>query len=189
MEVCPSRYLWWRGYFWCPWVSFVMADKFSVRVTKITSGIGIEWTHILPFWLSPLFNSMKWQYYQKDVNQINLNHTTLWNLVLQYSRSSFNFCGMWIFPWINHSRHSCSMWDKHDDLIDSENFSVKGYLPLIQKDSVIHMYGLQFMWRKGSLLHEIENYADSYWCFQQRAVWRMNYFQKTGGCPKCEAPK
>ena len=29
-----------------------------------------------------------------------------------------------------------------DDSIDSGNFSVRGYLPLIRKDSITHMYGL-----------------------------------------------
>ena len=29
-----------------------------------------------------------------------------------------------------------------DDAIDSGNFSVRGYLPLIQKDSSIHLHGL-----------------------------------------------
>ena len=29
-----------------------------------------------------------------------------------------------------------------DDSIDSSNFSMRGYLPLIQKDSVTHMHGL-----------------------------------------------
>ena len=29
-----------------------------------------------------------------------------------------------------------------DDSIDSGNFSVTGYLPLIQKDSITHMHGL-----------------------------------------------
>ena len=29
-----------------------------------------------------------------------------------------------------------------DGSIDSGNFSVRGYLPLIQKDSVTHMHGL-----------------------------------------------
>ena len=32
-----------------------------------------------------------------------------------------------------------------DDSIDSGNFSVRGYLPLIQKDSTTHMYGLTVM--------------------------------------------
>ena len=27
-------------------------------------------------------------------------------------RTSFEFCWMWIFPWIKLSWHSCSMWDK-----------------------------------------------------------------------------
>ena len=32
-----------------------------------------------------------------------------------------------------------------DDSIDSGNFSVRGYLPLIRKDSSTHMHVLQFM--------------------------------------------
>ena len=28
MEVCPCSYLRWCGYFWVPWVSFVMTDEF-----------------------------------------------------------------------------------------------------------------------------------------------------------------
>ena len=35
-----------------PWVSFVTTDEFSVRVTKIASGIGVSWTHSLPFYFS-----------------------------------------------------------------------------------------------------------------------------------------
>ena len=42
MELRPSFYFWWCGYFWGPWVSFVTTDKFSVRVTKITSRIGVS---------------------------------------------------------------------------------------------------------------------------------------------------
>ena len=39
-----------------------------------------------------------------------------------------------------------------DDSIDSGNFSVRGYLPLIQKDSIVCMV-LQFMWKKNFLFH------------------------------------
>ena len=35
MDVHRNSYFWWCGYFWGPWVSFVMTDEFSVRVTKI----------------------------------------------------------------------------------------------------------------------------------------------------------
>ena len=50
MEVHPYSYFQWCGYFWGPWVSFVTTDEFSVRVTKITSRIGVSWTHSLPFY-------------------------------------------------------------------------------------------------------------------------------------------
>ena len=49
MEMRPYSYFRWCGYFWGPWVSFVTADEFSVRVTNITSRIGVSWTHSLPF--------------------------------------------------------------------------------------------------------------------------------------------
>ena len=42
MEVRPYSYFWWCGYFLSPWVSFVMADEFSVKVTKITSRIVVS---------------------------------------------------------------------------------------------------------------------------------------------------
>ena len=37
--------------------------------------------------------------------------------------------------------------------MDSNNFSVRDYLSLIGKDSVIHIMFLQFMWRKDFFLH------------------------------------
>ena len=42
MEVCPYSYFWLCGYFQGRWVSFVTTDEFSVRVTKITSRIGVS---------------------------------------------------------------------------------------------------------------------------------------------------
>ena len=50
IEVHPYSYFQWCGYFWGPWVSFVTTDAFSGRVTKITSRIGVSWTHSLPFY-------------------------------------------------------------------------------------------------------------------------------------------
>ena len=40
-----------------------------------------------------------------------------------------------------------------DDSIDSCNFSVRGYLPLIRKDSSTHMHGLAVMLKKDFFLH------------------------------------
>ena len=55
-----------------------------------------------------------------------------------------------------------------DDSIDSGNFSVRGYLPLIWKDCSTHMHGLA-VYIKEELLFarnlSLENSADSYLCF------------------------
>ena len=50
MEVCPYIYFQCCRYFWGPWLSFVITDEFSVRVTKISSRIGVSWTYSLPFY-------------------------------------------------------------------------------------------------------------------------------------------
>ena len=39
-----------------------------------------------------------------------------------------------------------------EDSIDSDNFSVRGYLPLIQKNTTTHMHGIA-VYVKGFLLH------------------------------------
>ena len=56
-----------------------------------------------------------------------------------------------------------------DDSIDSSNFSVRGYLPLIRKDSSTHMHGLTVYVKDGLPFAwdlSLENSADSYLCFQ-----------------------
>ena len=53
-----------------------------------------------------------------------------------------------------------------DDSIDSGNFSVRGHLPLIQKNSSAHMHGLR-VYEKEELPFardlSLENSADSYY--------------------------
>ena len=54
------------------------------------------------------------------------------------------------------------------DSIDSGNFSVMCYLPLIQKDSVTQMHGLVVYGKEGLPFAQdltLENSADSYLCF------------------------
>ena len=56
-----------------------------------------------------------------------------------------------------------------DDSIDSGNFSVRGYLLLIRKDSSTHMHDLAVYVKEGlpfALDVSLENSADSYSCFQ-----------------------
>ena len=55
-----------------------------------------------------------------------------------------------------------------DGSIDSGNFSVRGYLPLIRKDYSTHMHGLAVYVKEGLPLAwdlSLENSADSYLCF------------------------
>ena len=55
-----------------------------------------------------------------------------------------------------------------DDSIDSGNFSVRGYLPLIRKDSSTHMHGLAVYVKEGLPFARdlsLENSSDSYYVF------------------------
>ena len=55
-----------------------------------------------------------------------------------------------------------------DDSIDSGNFSVRGYLPLIGKDSSTHMHSLAVYVKEGPPFARylfLENFADSYLSF------------------------
>ena len=55
-----------------------------------------------------------------------------------------------------------------DDSIDSGNFSVRGYLPLIQKDSSTHMHVLAVYAKEGLAFAQdlyLEYSADFYICF------------------------
>ena len=66
-----------------------------------------------------------------------------------------------------------------DDLIDSGNFYVKGYLPLIQKDSSTHKHGLAVYVKKGVPFASdlsLENSADSYLCFRLALLYSVSYF-------------
>ena len=66
-----------------------------------------------------------------------------------------------------------------DDSIDSGNFSVRVYLPLIQKDSSTHMHGLTVYVKEGLPFAQdisLENSADSYLCFQLALLHSVSYF-------------
>ena len=55
-----------------------------------------------------------------------------------------------------------------DDSIDSGNFSTRGYLPLIRKDSGTHIHGLAVYVKEGLPFAwdlSLKNSADSYLCF------------------------
>ena len=66
-----------------------------------------------------------------------------------------------------------------DDSIDSGNFSMRGYLPLIRKDSSTHMHGLAVYVKEGLPFAQdlsLENSADSYLCFRLALLHSVFYF-------------
>ena len=66
-----------------------------------------------------------------------------------------------------------------DDSIDSGNFSMRGYLPLIRKDSSTYMHGLAVYIKEGLPFARdlsLENSADSYLCFWMALVHSVSYF-------------
>ena len=61
--------------------------------------------------------------------------------------------------------------------IDSGNFSVRGYLPLIQKDSSTHMHGLAVYVKEGlPFAQDSRKSADSYLCFWLALLHSVPYF-------------
>ena len=66
-----------------------------------------------------------------------------------------------------------------DDSIDSGNFFVRAYLPLIRKDSSNHMHGLA-VYVKEELPFardlSLKNSEDSYLCFRLALLHSMSYF-------------
>ena len=66
-----------------------------------------------------------------------------------------------------------------DNSIDSGNFSVRGYLPLIRKDSSTHMHSLAVYVKEGLPFAQDlsqENSADSYLCFRLALLHTMSCF-------------
>ena len=64
---------------------------------------------------------------------------------------NFVDCEYFLEP--NSSDFFSLCWTNLDDSIDSVNFSLRGYLPLIEKDSTNHIHGLTVYVNEGFLLH------------------------------------
>ena len=66
-----------------------------------------------------------------------------------------------------------------DDSIDYGNFSVRGYLPLIRKDSVTHVHGLDVYVKKGLPFARdlsLESSEDSYLYFRLALLHSVSYY-------------
>ena len=95
-------------------------------------------------------------------NSLKLSFTNTWGLC-----SKFLECKSFLES--NFSDISALPETNLDESTDSGNFSVRGYLPLIWKDSLTHMHGLAVQVKKELPFAwdlSLENSADSYLCFR-----------------------
>ena len=104
-------------------------------------------------------------------NSLKLSLTNIRGL-----RSNFVDCESFLE---SNSRDIRALCETIDDSIDSGNFSARGYLPLIQKDSGTHMHGLAVYVKEGLPFARdlsLENSADSYLCFGLALLHSVSYF-------------
>ena len=105
-------------------------------------------------------------------NSLKLSFTNIWSL-----RSNFVDCESFLE---STSLDIVALCETNlDDSIDSGNFSVRGYLPLIQKDSSTHIHGLAVYVKEGLLFTWNlfpENSGDSYLCFRLALLHWVSYF-------------
>ena len=138
-------------------------------------------SHELTTYIS-IFNLFKlselWPYYQKYVNQIILNNITLKLSFTNIWGSHSNFFDCESFLELN-SPGILALCEKNlDGSIDSGDFSMRGYLPLIWKDSSTNMYGLTVCVKEGLPFAweiSLENSADSYLCFRLTLFHSASY--------------
>ena len=161
-------YFWRCEYFWGPWMPLVTTDEFLMRSQKLLQRLV---SHELTTYLS-IFNLFKLNelrpYYQKHVNfeshnSLKPSFTNIWGI-----RSNLVDCESFLE---SISPDAVPLGDTNlDDSTDSGNFFVRGYLPLIWKDSSTHMQDLAVYVKEGSIS------ADSYLCFRLALIHSLSYF-------------
>ena len=105
-------------------------------------------------------------------NSLKLSFT-----IIQGLRFNFVECESFLEP---NSPYILALCETNlDDSIDSGSFSVRGYLPVIWKDSITHMHGLKvFMKEELPFAWDLslENSLNSYLCFRLALHHSVSYF-------------
>ena len=115
-----------------------------------TSRIRVSWTPSVPFYFNLFKLDELWSYYQKHVNQIILNHPILYRLALRIFEAFVRIVLIVNSFLESNSPDILPLCETPlDDWIDFGNFSARGYLPLIRKDSSTHMHCLAVFLKEG----------------------------------------
>ena len=105
-------------------------------------------------------------------NSLKLSFANIWGL-----RSNFVECESFLE---SNSVGILALCETNvDDLFDSGNFSVRGYLPLIRKDFITDRHGLAIYLKERlpfARYLSLENFADSYLCFRLASLHSVSYF-------------
>ena len=115
----------------------------------------------------------------KGCKSYNLNHLILRNLALQIFEVLIQILLNVNLFLSKLSWHSFSVWDKLEWLNWFGNFSVRGYFPLIQNDSVTHIHGLTVYLKERLCFAQdvsLENSTDSYLRFWLALLYLFTYF-------------
>ena len=141
--MCP--YSCWCGYFLGPLASFVTTDEFSLRVTKITSRIDVLWIQIaylsafnlfLTLWIMPILSEGCKPDNFEPYNSLKHNFMNIWGVC-----SNLVECESFLE---SNSPDILALCETNlNDSIGSDNFSLRGYLSLIQKDPITYMHVLE----------------------------------------------
>ena len=180
MEVCPYSYFWWYRYFQIPWMSFVMTDEVSVRSQKLlqvlvshklTACFSVYNVFLTQWIMAILWKGCKPDNFEPH-NSLKLSFTNILGLC-----SSFVECESSLET---NSPDILALCETNlDDSIDSRNYSVRGYLPLIRKDAITHLHGLAVYVKEGLPFVQdlfLENSADSYLLFQLALLHSLSFF-------------
>ena len=125
-----------------------------------------------------IFNLFKldelWSYYQKHVNQIILNHPILYRLALRIFEAFVRIVLIVNSFLESNSPDILPLCETPlDDWIDFGNFSARGYLPLIRKDSSTHMHCLAVFLKEGL---PFAQHLSLDLCFWVAFLHSMSYF-------------
>ena len=149
IKVCPYTFFLWWGYFQSPWMSFITTDEFSVWVIKFPSKVSVSWIQSIFLFLT-YFELTEMAILSKghkadnfeSCNCLKRSFTNIWGLCSNFvERESFLE---------SNSLDILALCERNlDGSIDSGNSSVRGYFPLIQKDSLTHIHALAHYVKEG----------------------------------------
>ena len=113
----------------------VPPDEFSVTITKISSRIGVSWTHSLLFCFWPILTQWIMAILSKGCKPDNFESHK--SLILSFTnvRSLYLFLHQTVLTFLLYVRQT---WMTHWFW----QFFSEGYLPLIRKNYITYMHGL-----------------------------------------------